>query len=290
MLRFLGFGTLALALVVPPVLAANKPPVSLTKTGKWEINYDKEACHLFAKFGDGNGEVISRMTRYQPGDSFDLTLYGRPFESRGNAFDAEIDFGLGTKPIKRTVLTGVGVNQQPIFIISNTRLSGDGAISKDGPLSAVTPEAEARAKTLSIKWPRDKQVILETGSLAMPMKALRKCVDDLVRSWGYDPTDQAAMTRRPEPLGNPGEWATTLDYPASAMRQGNIGIVQFRLDVGADGKVAGCHVLYRTNPDEFADLTCQILSKRARFKPALDRNGMPARSFWISKVRWMLPS
>ena len=50
----------------------------------------------------------------------------------------------------------------------------------------------------------------------------------------------------------------------------------------------GCRVLYRTNPDEFADLTCALISKRARFAPALDAKGTPVKSFYISNVRWVM--
>ncbi len=64
------------------------------------------------------------------------------------------------------------------------------------------------------------------------------------------------------------------------------GYVRFRLDVDETGNVAGCRVLYRTNPDEFADLSCKLISKRAKFAPALDAKGKPVKSYYISQIRW----
>jgi TonB family protein len=79
------------------------------------------------------------------------------------------------------------------------------------------------------------------------------------------------------------------EYPAKAMAGGHNGLVQFRLDVDPEGKVSGCHVLARTNPDDFADLTCKSLTRRGKFKPALDAQGRPVPSFFVGKVSWMMP-
>jgi hypothetical protein len=67
------------------------------------------------------------------------------------------------------------------------------------------------------------------------------------------------------------------------------GIVQFRLDVDAAGKITGCHVLHRTKPDLFADLTCRSITRRAKLEPALDAEGKPVRSFSVHKVLWIMP-
>lgn len=286
--RSLALIPLALALTLQPAVAADRPPIVLAKVSKWEINYDKEACHLLAKFGTGKEETIIRLTRYEPGTNFDLTLFGKIFDTRSSTMDVEVGFGL-TPPLKRQAMTGTASNKLPLMILVSQRLDG---WTYQGPNVAqplVTPEQEARATVLDLKLPGKKHYQLQTGSFAMPMQAMRACLADLVKSWGYDPEHYASFRQRPIPLTNPGTWIGTNDYPMHSVYQGQNGIVQFRLDVGPDGIVAGCHVLYRTNPDEFADLTCKLLTKRAKFKPALDENGAPVRSFYINKVRWMIP-
>ena len=81
MMRALAYCSLALSLVPLPAMAAPTEPLVLTPTIKWEINYDKEACHLFNKFGTGKDEVTLRLTRYYPSAAFDLALYGQRFQS-----------------------------------------------------------------------------------------------------------------------------------------------------------------------------------------------------------------
>ena len=53
------------------------------------------------------------------------------------------------------------------------------------------------------------------------------------------------------------------------------------------GKPLGCRVLFRTNPDEFADRSCKALLQRAKFNPARDAQGKPVKSFYINTIRWM---
>lgn len=289
MLRNLVLFPLTLALAVPPALAADKPPISLAKVSNWEINYDKEACHLLAKFGTGKEETIIRLTRYQPGTNFDLTLIGKPFSTENPVINVELGFGLAP-PRKQQAVAGTASNGLPLLILKSQRLDG---WTPQGPGSAaqfVTPEREAQVTVIDLKLWNKKRYQLQSGSMAAPMQAMRACTADLVKSWGYDPTQLASLSQPPMPTTNPGTWLRTDDYPSSSVAQGRNGIVQFRLDVAADGSVAGCHVLYRTNPDEFADLTCKLLTKRAKFKPALDQNGAPVRSFFVSKVLWMIPN
>ena len=80
------------------------------------------------------------------------------------------------------------------------------------------------------------------------------------------------------------------DYPSAMLRIGGNGMVQFRLDISETGSIAACHIQSRTNPDAFADLSCKLISKRGRFTPALDRNGKPVKSYFVSSVRWTMGS
>ncbi|HCF24260.1 MULTISPECIES: energy transducer TonB [unclassified Novosphingobium] len=288
MLRNIILIPVSLAVTVQPALAAVKPPVALAKVGKWEINYDKEACHLLAKFGASKEETIVRLTRYQPGSVLNLTLFGPLFNTQDPMATVEVGFGLAPA-VKYEAVTGTAGNKLPLMVVGTVRL--DGWFSRE-PLAMppnVTTEQEARATAIDLTLPGKRRYRLETGSLAAPMRAMRTCVDNLVSNWGYDPAQYAALRQAPVPASSPSTWLGTQDYPYRSLYRGANGIVQFRLAVDAAGAVSGCHVLYRTNPDDFADLTCKLLTKRARFNPALDSSGAPVRSFYVGKVRWIIP-
>ncbi|MBP8233959.1 energy transducer TonB [Rhizorhabdus sp.] len=98
-----------------------------------------------------------------------------------------------------------------------------------------------------------------------------------------------AVSRRGEPRGTPGEWVTPEDYPSADLRAENQGTTGFELAVGTDGKATNCSV---TNSSGFPSLdqkACQMLLRRARFKPQLDGNGQPMPFTYRNRVRWQIP-
>ena len=293
-MRFVPIFTLIVLIMAPfSAFGAESAPVSLAKAGKWEMNYDTDSCHLVATFGAGDGEITIRMTRVGPSDSFDLTLYGQPLATDVLQRDVEIAFGAQQGFIKRSALAGSAQipRKVPLLMVSNLRVDGKDYPAKDEPANAdITPEQEAAINSITLKLSSRRHYRLETGPLGAVFKAMRQCTTNLVKSWGYDPDVQANLTKFAEPTGTPERWFTSNDYPSGALQNGQSGRLTFRLDVNETGKVNGCRVLYRTNPDEFATLTCKLLLKRATMSPALDAQGRPVRSFYIRNVLWAAPS
>jgi protein TonB len=91
-----------------------------------------------------------------------------------------------------------------------------------------------------------------------------------------------------QPKSSPGSWATTDDYPQSAIRKEAQGTTGFRLTVGADGRVVDCTVTSSSGTPELDDATCKNVSRRARFKPAM-QDGQPVQSTYSNRIRWVLP-
>jgi hypothetical protein len=270
-----------------PVAAAQNGPVSLARQGGWEINYDTDACHIFGRFGQGKDETILGITRYEPGNGFDMGLIGKPLQSRDPQTAIELGYGDLSPAWENGMAGQAGKTNLPMLTVTSQRLDGWHWSKKQETPPAVTPAQEAAVRAITFRLKGGKRYRLETGSMAKPMEAMRACLADLMVSWGFDPAVQASLSRPLTPLSNPVMWFRTNDFPINAAMLGHNGLVQVRMDVDADGKMAGCHVLRRTNPDEFADLTCEILAKRARFSPALDVNGKPVKSFYMFKLHWV---
>lgn len=92
----------------------------------------------------------------------------------------------------------------------------------------------------------------------------------------------------PQPRGNPGSWATTNDYPSRALREERSGTTGFRVTVGSDGRVVDCQVTSSSGHADLDQATCQNVTRRARFKPAL-QDGQPVQSTYSNRVRWVIP-
>jgi protein TonB len=91
------------------------------------------------------------------------------------------------------------------------------------------------------------------------------------------------------PLGSPGKWATSDDYPARALREERAGITRFRVTVGPDGRVRNCEVTASSGSSDLDRATCENVARRARFKPATDEAGAAVAGSYSSAVRWEIP-
>jgi len=89
--------------------------------------------------------------------------------------------------------------------------------------------------------------------------------------------------------GNPGRWATNDDYPARAQREEREGTAGFRVSVGPDGRVTGCDITSSSGHPDLDQETCKLVTRRARFDPAVDRDGNPTTGSYANRVRWQIP-
>ncbi len=87
---------------------------------------------------------------------------------------------------------------------------------------------------------------------------------------------------------NAAEWITTSDYRPSWVSREYTGTVTVSLNVGANGRVAGCNVTGGSAPQELKDASCRLIERRARFNAAT-RNGDDVAGTYTTSIRWQLP-
>lgn len=81
-----------------------------------------------------------------------------------------------------------------------------------------------------------------------------------------------------------------LDYPPAAVAAGEQGAVGFTLEVGANGRVAGCTITQSSGSAQLDDTTCRLIRSRARFTPALDSDGATVPDKVSGRIVWKLPA
>ncbi|HQS70726.1 MAG: energy transducer TonB [Novosphingobium sp. 28-62-57] len=91
------------------------------------------------------------------------------------------------------------------------------------------------------------------------------------------------------PKGNPGNWATSNDYPSRALREEREGTTGFRVTVGTDGKVTDCQVTRSSGSPDLDEAACSNIRRRARFAPATDGDGNPTTGTYSNSIRWVIP-
>jgi protein TonB len=80
------------------------------------------------------------------------------------------------------------------------------------------------------------------------------------------------------------------DYPRSALRARAQGSVAVRFTVRADGRVGGCAVMRSSGHAELDEVTCRLIEKRFRYRPALDAAGRAVPTVQYKSYDWFVPA
>lgn len=291
------------ALLVSSAHAEDRPEIVLAPSSDWQVHKAEDSCRVARIFGEGDQKSLVYFERYEPGDQFFLLVAGNPFKAARGDPPTSFDFGPdGTKHSaywSNGNFAGFGhalmVNTLTVLPIDQP--SGTGRRYDPEPVAndtdvfgqQILPEQEAKIEWLKVSRRGNAPVRFMLGSMGEPFATLRACTDEMITRWGLDIAAHRSLTRAVAPAGNPGEWMTASDYPPALRNAGKIGLVQFRLSVGADGTPTACHIQRSTRPAEFDEAVCKVLIRRARFTPALDANGQPIASYWRSSVRFSIP-
>ncbi len=282
-------GLLATLVAVP----GQAKELRLDPSGGWTLNYANDSCRLLREFGVGDEKVTLILDQFQPWTPPSLSLMGQPLtqlDSRTVLLTAKFGPGLPEAKAAPATVGLIGPDKVPIVFgqvrdLLNREIKADETLAKPGtPLP--TPEQEAAIASVLISS-GSLHIGLQTGPLAAPMKAMRQCLHDLVRDWGFDPDQQDALSRHASPIGNPSNWLTSADYPRRSLEAGASALINFRLMVGATGVPTGCHIQQATISTDLIRVTCNLLMRRARFKPALDGQGKASPSFYTNSVKWV---
>jgi protein TonB len=89
--------------------------------------------------------------------------------------------------------------------------------------------------------------------------------------------------------GNSASWVTNDDYPSRALREEKEGVTGVSWDITTDGRVANCRVTSSSGSDDLDQAACASITRRGRYKPAVDDAGKPIASTGSRRVRWQIP-
>lgn len=100
--------------------------------------------------------------------------------------------------------------------------------------------------------------------------------------------EQAAAPSAPIPIGDPNNWFSSDDYPMDALRADAQGSTWVTLAIDTSGRAIDCNVTQSSGWSSLDSATCQIIRRRARFKPARNANGTVTNGTFRTGYRWSL--
>lgn len=149
-------------------------------------------------------------------------------------------------------------------------------------------ERAARVVTVALNPGKRGSVVLRTGSLSGPLKALEKCAVASLKDWGVDPAVEEMVVERPRPVNDTSRLLTSADYPPQALSAGKESRLDVWLNLDAYGRVASCRVISTFASPEINDRMCKLVQHRQTFVPAKTAKGVPVPSYHVQSFAFRI--
>ena len=249
------------------------PPLPETEyviypTGKWVVHFDDSLCQAERDFGSPDKPFRLIFKQPAAGDIMQLAVA----RNEGTADAQEAD---------GTITLDADAPHKFSFLVFSPPKQGFRLYTTNVPLTDLRPSAE----TLWIRTRDLNQAFAIPGFPAL-LQVMAKCVADLRTYWNLGPAGKANLSQPAR--GNLKRIFSFEDYPTAAVAAAETGAVKVELLIDEHGKIADCSVIQTSGVAALDAQTCAALSQRAEFRPAVGRDGKPARSGWIQEIRWQL--
>jgi TonB family protein len=80
--------------------------------------------------------------------------------------------------------------------------------------------------------------------------------------------------------------SSMVGYPPKMLRRAMPGLVNIRLAIDESGRVTACRIQMPLSDPEFESSSCADIQHAFEFEPALDKDGKPIASYWITRVHF----
>ena len=249
------------------------PLAPLTPAGKWTVDTVPSGCRANRTFGAAEDVVLRIIAKPITSTYFVSVTLKAPISISYN------------DPVRVTlepggrVLTGSATGFSPLA----GRPVLVGAFVDSAPFAASSVSAIG----FSVK---DKRIAyLTMDHVPALLAVLKTCENEMLAKFGVDLAGQQIVATPPEPILTMESLFRSNDYPVGARRAGAEGVVAGRFRVTPDGSVTDCVVISGSGNAELDQGTCAIWLSRAKFKPALSKDGQPVASAQIFSLHWSLP-
>jgi len=232
----------------------------------WVLDVGETQCTATREFGQPDNP-ITLVIRPAPNDeTYELILVQK--QANGPTFAAQYDGSVdfGGKPLKVKSLKYHPKNQ--------------GITQHHFRLRKSDMEQAKLASSITFKSDGLVATSLILKSMPAVLDGLANCNADLMRYWNIDGANVGTIAVPSK--GDLRSIFTSEDYPNEALIRSQQGKAQFLLLIDTEGKVAACHLYEASGVPALDAMGCQAIRQRAKFKPALDRNGKPVRSSYVT--------
>lgn len=259
-------------LLWPAVASAAAEPRQ--PAGRWSVNFADAQCLAAREYGSEKSPLQLVIKAPAIGDVMQL------------AFVRKEHSGAEPEQLKGT-LTLDGGEPIKLSMLAHSPKGKDYRIYV-ATLRAAEFDRVRQAKRLSVRAERLDESFA-VSQMPPLLKILDECVADLRRVFNIsDPATGDSSILPARAHANLARLIDSKDYPGVSLSRNQDGRVKFSLLIGEDGRVADCMVAETSGVAALDAQSCAILKIRARFTPARDAAGKPAKDAVTSTIVWRL--
>lgn len=246
----------------------------LAPSEKWVVNYAPEMCTLSRAYGGADGPVLA-FRAWPLSTALDVMvifplkgLVGEP-----QTGDAKLQFSTDPQPRKLIYARyDVAKARHRLFELH----IGTGKVPDISQAASVDTTLPGH------------RTAFQLPKFAAALAALKTCNDELVKSWGIDPDEEAHVATPAELTKDLRNSIGPQDYPARALSMSHYGTTNMLLTIDTAGRVSDCRVTGRSGSPELDTAACNAFKANVRFHPAIGHDGKPMVTHYTQRLRWGL--
>ena len=276
-------------------LAQGAEQVVLQPSSRWHASYEDGVCRLARMFEAQNSTHALIFEQTGPSSNFNLTLTGEEFSEFSQNREVRLGFGSDDLVGDHDIVMEESSEFGQMVFLKDVGLkeidSSTNATQADPGLTAlgrsIDPETAQNALSVTIAQ-RDKSLTFDTGPLAQPFQVLNECSLHILSTWGLDVAKHKELQRGVSML-RPNRIARNVSntYPQLALQEGRTGVVGLTLLVDELGQPTECMITHDSGHADLNQAACRGLMEGA-YEPALDADGVPIGSFFVTRVIYRL--
>lgn len=251
-----------------PGFAAIKP---LQPAGGWAVGVEKGMCIARRNFGIDRDRVTLQLSFNTFGPDGVLKIIEASRRDEHTTRDGSIEAG------GRSYDAEFSRYPSTTFVALETSFGLEPEV-----LSAVET-----APNVTLSAGRQIRALVD-ARIGAAAQAIRACMLSQLKILGIDPQAVAAIAKPAEPAPDVARWITSDDYPNAAIKARVQGEVVMLWSIDESGRAGDCRVIHSSGSALLNTASCATVMKRARYAPALDKEGRPIRSWSTRQVVWKL--
>lgn len=253
--------------------SAGAQPVEPDALSAWTLERSPERCVVSRRFGSTRDPVMLGFKAPTYGDALQIVVLRSGHRTRIEQVGATL--AIDAHDVKTTALS-YPLDARGRRVAHLLNVSGDES------------SRLRKAATLEIRIKEGVNRAFALAPMADAWVQLDFCLRRLRQTWNLEGASTTGIATPPEPLVPLRQLLNSEDYPMSAFWENQSGATGVVLLVDETGMVKDCTLTETSGVATLDARTCGLLAARARFKPALDRDGRPAKYAVRSRIVFVI--